>query len=202
MHSKNTLPRFIDTDAVSPVVGSILMVALVVIFTTMISGAILAQYNQPENPPDSTVRFEQQAHSNLNQTSNIKITLIEEYNSKEVEIVPVNSSIDLYEKDGTPYIAYKTNDTSACNNAGKVINNPQKPYCILDPSDSSYDPAEATATYSGDQLFICHIPDGEEFQVISKNEYGSIVTTEYTTRYIEGYSDFQFKDRYDNPCGS
>lgn len=204
MYSKSSSIQPLNTKAVSPVVGSILMVALVVIFTTMISGVILSQYDQPENPPDADVRFEQQAHDHTDTppTSNLKITLIEEYNSVEVEIIPNNGSTNLYQKDGTPYLAYKTNNTTACANSGKnFTTTPGKNYCILNPDDTGYSERNAKLFNSGDEVFICHIPDGAKFQVAATNSNNQEqIVTSFTTRYIKDYSDYQVKDRYENPC--
>lgn len=211
MRKQNRTLTFPNTG-VSPVVGASLMLALVVLFTTIIGGVILSQYSTPDDPPEADGVFAQQVNDDTERTSNIRYTLVNSYNSDSVTIQHENDSMDLHDNTSTPYIAYKSSSSYDCNQSGKNIGNNvnvtqdgesytniSKTYCILTPDDSEYDPNEAVTEESGDTVYICGLENEATLQVMAENDREQRVISTYTVNY-QNVTQYTIGDQYDNPC--
>lgn len=196
MRKKNNinLSLNIDTDAVSPVIGSILMLVLVFLMMSIASTVILSQFESAPDPPNAEVNFDQQPDDQIEQTTRIEMKLIETYNSKKVYIEHTNNSVDLHDESSGPYFGYyeitqttvcqddKSNTPPGCEGGDTTQVNVSQ---IVTPSDPDYDPAKTNMTYNGQRLRVYNLSDESKLLVIAENDYGTRTISSYTVRYYE-----------------
>lgn len=183
----------IDTNAVSPVIGSILMLVLVFLLMSIASTAILSQFESAPDPPEAQVDFDQRPDDKIEQTTRIEMTLIEKYNSQKVYIEHQNNSVNLHDESNGPYFGYyNTTQRTVCQDDESAT----PPGCdtgtkdvtvtkIETPSDPQYKPENTNLTTNGQKLRIYNLSDQSNLLIIAENDYGTRTISSYTIRYYE-----------------
>lgn len=155
-----------DNHAVSPVVGSLLMIVLVMLFMTTVGGFILSQYSTAPSTPDGTVKITQTTNSTLYETSDVTITAVAFYDADQINITTTNTSTLTNQSNG-PYLAYKhPNGTT------------------ISPNDSIFTLNQIPLTNTSDTLYLKNAPKNYQFTLTAQNQNNQATITTYTVRYV------------------
>lgn len=158
----------LNTRGVSPVIGSILMLVMVVLLVSLGGGAILSQYDTPQGEPDADLKFDQTVENTTYETSNVYIETVNMYSADSVKILHDDSSVDLYDESTGAYIGYEDAGTGA----------------IITPDDPAFDANEVPLTGTGDRIVIYNASEQFQFTMYAENKRGQVIVTKYTVRYI------------------
>lgn len=155
------------TRGVSPVIGSILMLVMVVMLVSIGGGAILSQYDTPQGEPSADLKFDQTVEDTTYETSNVYVTAVSLHNADNVNYTYTGTH-NLLDEDNGPYIGYRNQTTGA----------------IDTPNDADFNASNIKLTQSGDELIIYNASTNLQFSLYAENKRGQIQLTRYTVRYV------------------
>jgi len=194
MRPTSNQPFYKNNTAVSPVVGTILMLVIVFLLMAVASTAVLSQYQAAPDPPQAQVTFTQTVDDQIEQTSRIEMTVTETYNSNTVYIEHQNSSVNFHDETTGPYFGYyNTTERTVCSE-----DKSETPPCadtgnteqvtvtkIETPSDPQYKQQNTILNKTGQKLRIYNVSDQSKLTINAENDYGTRTISQYTVRYYE-----------------